>query len=125
MTSPLVATATLFLGPLRAFFQRGYRNVSAQEAAASAARERAVLVDVREDAEWRAGHVPAARHVPLGRLESRLAELPRDRPVVVVCASGMRSRSAARILARNGFADVRNLRGGMAAWRSAGLPLSR
>jgi len=84
-------------------------------------QRRAVLLDVREEHEWRAGHAHGARHVPLGVLSARLGELPDDRPVVTMCAHGMRSARAARLLSRAGR-EVYNLRGGMHAWTAAGLP---
>ncbi len=85
-------------------------------------REGGVLLDVREPAEWQAGHVAGALHVPLGQLEGRLAALPRDRRVVVICRSGNRSATATSLLVCSGF-DAVNLRGGMQAWSSAGLPV--
>ena len=82
----------------------------------------AILLDVREDAEWQAGHAPKARHIPLGRLQGRLRDLPPNRTVVTVCRSGARSARAAALLAREGR-DVVNLTGGMHAWARAGLPV--
>jgi rhodanese-related sulfurtransferase len=82
----------------------------------------AILLDVREDAEWRAGHAPKARHIPLSRLPGRLRDLPPHRTVVTVCRSGARSARAAALLAREGR-DVLNLSGGMHAWARAGLPV--
>jgi len=82
----------------------------------------AVLLDVREQTEWHAGHAPGARHVPLGNLEGMLGALPRDRRVVVVCRSGNRSARATALLVRSGFEAV-NLNGGMRAWAAAGLPV--
>lgn len=82
----------------------------------------ATLLDVRENAEWRAGHAPSARHIPLSRLPARLRDLPLDRTVVTVCRSGARSARAAALLAREGH-DVVNLSGGMRAWARAGLPV--
>ncbi len=82
----------------------------------------AILLDVREDAEWRAGHAPAARHIPLSRLPSRIRELPPRRAVVAVCRSGARSARAAALLDRSGL-EVVNLAGGMRAWARAGLPV--
>jgi len=82
----------------------------------------AILVDVREDAEWRAGHAPGARHIPLSRLPARTRELAPQRTVITVCRSGHRSAGAAVILARQGR-DVINLSGGMRAWARAGLPV--
>ncbi|SFV05812.1 rhodanese-like domain-containing protein [Alicyclobacillus macrosporangiidus] len=75
-------------------------------------------VDVREPGEFRQGHIDGFRNIPLGQLKSRLGELDKAKPVVVMCHSGMRSAQAARLLAKQGFADVRNLSGGIAAWNA-------
>lgn len=75
-------------------------------------------VDVREPGEFRQGHIDGFRNIPLGQLRSRLGELDRDKPVVVMCHSGMRSTQAARLLVKHGFSDVRNLSGGIAAWNA-------
>ena len=80
-----------------------------------------VLLDVREDDEWQAGHAPGALHVPLGQVTSRLDELP-EGELHVVCRSGGRSQQAAAWLSRNGF-DAVNVAGGMQAWAEAGLPM--
>lgn len=97
----------------------GGQGVDAR-AADGLVRAGATLIDVRSTAEWRAGHAPAALHVPLGELEIRLGKLPRDRTVVAVCRAGGRSARATALLTRNGF-DAKNLKGGMRAWASAGL----
>ncbi|MEU5941337.1 rhodanese-like domain-containing protein [Micromonospora sp. NPDC047548] len=92
------------------------------EEAAALIADGAVLLDVRDPAEWRAGHAPRARHIPLGQLADRIGELPSDRPVVTVCRSGARSRQAAALLARH-HRQVHNLAGGMQAWVQAGMAL--
>lgn len=79
----------------------------------------AVLVDVRERDEWRAGHARRARHIPLGRLDAEARRLPKGAPVVVMCASGMRSRGGAARLRAAGYRAT-SLSGGLAAWRAAG-----
>lgn len=79
--------------------------------------DRPVLVDVREPSEYQGGHIPGARLLPLGGLRARAAEVPRDREVVVVCRSGRRSGVARAQLGALGYTNVRNLRGGMLAWR--------
>jgi len=81
----------------------------------------AAALDVREAAEFAAGHIEGAVHVPLGDLEGRLDEVPRDRPVVVYCAHGERSTSAASILERHGIGPAQILNGGFGAWREAGM----
>jgi sulfur-carrier protein adenylyltransferase/sulfurtransferase len=83
------------------------------------------LVDVRQPAEYRQEHIPGAALIPLGELDWRLYELDRRKPVIVYCASGVRSRAAAAVLMRAGFAEVYNLEGGMGAWQgltAAGIP---
>jgi rhodanese-related sulfurtransferase len=74
------------------------------------------VVDVRNPGELIAGTIPGALHVPLAQLPHRLAEIPRDRPVVVHCAGGYRSSVAASLLRREGWSDVSDLLGGFAAW---------
>ena len=83
----------------------------------------ALLLDVRSHAEYAAGHAPGALLIPLPSLGSRMAEVPGDRPICVICHSGGRSAVAAHRLAAAGFSDVANVRGGMAAWFAAGLPV--
>ena len=85
----------------------------------------AVLIDVREPHEWRAGHARGARHIPLAQLPGSLDQLPREAPVYLICATGNRSRTAAAFLQKNGFSRPVNVRGGTAAWHRAGLPMDR
>ena len=90
-------------------------------------RQDAVVLDVREPAEFADGHISKAHPVPLGQLAKRLDELQRfkDLPVIVVCRSGNRSANACGILKKSGFAQVLNLSGGMSAWEQAGLPVTK
>jgi len=81
----------------------------------------AQVVDVREVAEYAAGHVPGAVNIPMGRLAGRLAELDRSRPVHLVCRSGNRSGAMADLLTASGF-DAVNVTGGTDAWLAAGYP---
>lgn len=97
-------------------------EVTATEAARAAAESGALLLDVREPAEWRAGHAPQARHLPLGQLETGLADLPTDRLIMAVCRSGRRSATAADLLTGRGHPTA-NVTGGMTAWVAAGLPV--
>jgi rhodanese-related sulfurtransferase/glyoxylase-like metal-dependent hydrolase (beta-lactamase superfamily II) len=82
----------------------------------------ALLLDVRETDEWVAGHAPAAMHVPMRQVPSRVDDLPRDRQIVAVCRSGGRSRAVTEALIGAGF-DAVNVTGGMRAWEAAGLPI--
>lgn len=85
----------------------------------------AVLVDVREPNEWAAGHAAGALHMPLGQLVLRQSELPRNREVLLICASGSRSETAAQLLARAGHDRASSVDGGTIAWTRAGLPVER
>jgi molybdopterin/thiamine biosynthesis adenylyltransferase/rhodanese-related sulfurtransferase len=101
------------------------REVSAAEVDAQReAKSPPLLLDVRETHEWEAGHLPGAIHVPRGHLESRIeGEAPdRSRPIVIYCASGIRSVFAAQTLADMGYADVVSMAGGFQGWKSQGLP---
>jgi rhodanese-related sulfurtransferase len=82
----------------------------------------ALLLDVREDDEWEAGHAPHAVHLAMGLVADRIDEIPQDRTVVCVCRVGGRSGAVAGALAGAGY-DVRNLAGGMLAWEQAALPV--
>jgi rhodanese-related sulfurtransferase len=81
------------------------------------------LLDVREDDEWVAGHAPDAQHLPMHEIPARLAEVPTDRNVVVVCRSGGRSARVVEFLLHNGWDNVHNLAGGMQDWAAAGRPV--
>jgi rhodanese-related sulfurtransferase len=82
----------------------------------------ALMLDVREDDEWVAGHAPVAVHLPMGQVVARIAEVPADRIIVCMCRVGGRSGSVALHLAGAGY-DVRNVAGGMQAWAAADLPV--
>ena len=85
--------------------------------------EGAYLLDVREDDEWAAGHAPEAHHLPMMEIPARLADVPQDGDVVVVCRMGGRSAQVVAYLRRNGWDNVRNLDGGMEDWAAVGRPL--
>lgn len=110
----------LFNGP-------GGSNISINEATLLINRQDALVVDVRETAEWSTGHIPNSRHIALGHLGKHLSEIEKykDKPVIVVCASGNRSSSGCGVLKKAGFQQVFNLSGGIGAWNDAGLPMTR
>jgi hydroxyacylglutathione hydrolase len=82
------------------------------------------LLDVRTQGEWDGGHIASAHHIHGGLLSERFEEVPRDRPVAIVCGTGYRGSIAASFLQRQGYGNVSNVLGGMSAWKSAGLPLA-
>ncbi len=85
----------------------------------------ALVLDVREPAEYAAGHVPGAISIPQAELALQLDDIPRDRDVLVVCEGGTRSLRAAKFLRQSGFDRISNLVGGTSAWRQAGLATER
>lgn len=86
-------------------------------------KEAHTLVDVRTKGEFKQGHLPGAINIPLDQLPNKLKKIPTSKPVVVVCASGNRSSSGARIIAQGGYEDVYNLLGGTMRWKMSGFPV--
>jgi rhodanese-related sulfurtransferase len=115
------------MGILDALF--GGPGTAAEQIAPAEARRRqqagALLVDVREPDEWRTGHAPDATLIPMGQVPARLAELPADREILLICRSGNRSGQVQRFLLARGYQRVANVAGGMGDWARAGLPLAR
>ena len=101
------------------FLKKKYQTVSPAKAK-EAQDAGAMLIDVRESNEYRAGHAPGAKHISVQVIERRLGEIPMERQIIVVCQSGMRSQRAAEILSRNGY-QVLNVSGGMLGWQRAGM----
>lgn len=100
------------------FLKKKYQTVSPAKAVEAQANG-AMLIDVRESHEYRSGHAPGAKHISVQVIERRLGEIPKEREIIVVCQSGMRSQRAADILSRNGY-KVLNVSGGMVGWQRAG-----
>ena len=90
-------------------------------------REKAVVIDVCEPAEYQAGHVGGARSIPLGELEAKLPGAVKNKatPLVLVCASGMRSGRAVAIAKKLGYENAQSLSGGLKSWREASLPIEK
>jgi rhodanese-related sulfurtransferase len=104
----------------------GMLTVGAIEATQLSNRENAIFLDIREDKEYKGGHIPEAIHIPLSQLSGRVSELGKykDRPVIAYCRSGNRSSAAGGVLKKNGFEKVYNLGGGIVGWEKASLPVS-
>ena len=105
----------------------GQTGLSAGAAVQLINRERAVVIDVCEPAEFAAGHVSASKNIPLGELETRLPTTVKNKnlPLVLVCASGIRSKKALAIANKLGYAQAQVLAGGMKSWREANLPVEK
>jgi rhodanese-related sulfurtransferase len=100
-------------------------RLSARDAQARLAADPApLLLDVREPSEFTQAHIDGAVLIPLGQMQARVHELPQEREIIVVCASGSRSGMAVNALRKAGY-NASNLEGGMGAWARAGLPVAR
>ncbi|MBU1425339.1 MAG: rhodanese-like domain-containing protein [Gammaproteobacteria bacterium] len=106
---------------------RGIKEVDHIAAMQFINHKNALMLDVREQSEYAAGHVLNSKLIPLGKLKERLGELEkyRERPIVVICRSGDRSASACAFLGKQGFTQAYNLDGGIIAWQKASLPLEK
>ena len=105
----------------------GRSGVTPTQATLLINREDAQVIDVRGSDEYVSGHLPDSRNIPLEQLEARAGELEKfkDTPVILVCQTGARSANACKQLEKLGFGKVRNLAGGIAGWRAAGLPVRK
>jgi hydroxyacylglutathione hydrolase len=86
-------------------------------------RNQYTVLDVRSEREWNSGHIAGAIHIHGGQLQEKIAQVPRDKPVAVICGTGYRGSIAGSFLEREGYRDVTNVLGGMSAWKASGLPL--
>lgn len=112
-----VGSAFMLLWP---GFRTG-KGVSPTDATLLINRENALIVDVRAPAEFATGHLPEAKNVPLDKLES--LDAAKDRPLLLVCASGVRSGQAVNKLNKSGYTRAVSLEGGLDAWLAAKLPI--
>lgn len=118
------ASAALFLTACQ---PSNLASVTPKEAATLFAEKKAIIIDVREDDEWKAEHIDGAIHIPLAQIESRLSELMqyKDSTVITQCRSGKRSAKAVNTLQAAGFSKVYNLTGGIIAWNKDGLATTK
>ncbi|HYR05270.1 MAG TPA: rhodanese-like domain-containing protein [Gallionella sp.] len=106
---------------------RGIKEVDCPAALQLINHKNALVLDVREEGEYKLGHILNSKLIPLGKLNEFIGELERykEQPIVVVCRSGNRSGTACAALGKLGFAQAYNLTGGMTAWQKANLPLEK
>ncbi len=106
---------------------RGVKDIECADALQLINHKNALVLDVREEKEFNAGHILNAKLIPLGKLAERIGELERNRAqaIVVMCRSGQRSATACALLGKQGFGQAYNLAGGVQAWQKAGLPLEK
>jgi rhodanese-related sulfurtransferase len=105
--------------------KRGVPEIGVDELDELVAAGQVRVLDVREDWEWRRGHVGGAIHVPLSQLPALMFQLPRDRPLAVICEHGERSLVATHYLLARGFEGSVSVGGGTAAWVRGNRPLER
>lgn len=127
MTSGLFICTILLIQDILDSVLKKYKTVSPMEAVVIMNDENTVVVDVREPHEFSQGHIEGARHIPLGRISERAAELDANKakPIVVTCQSGTRSPAACKKLSGLGFTQVFELKGGMVAWEEDKLPVTK
>ncbi len=100
-------------------------TIDVQTAAALQERDDVVLIDVREQWEYDEGHIPGITLIPLSEFESRVAEIPKDKEVVLTCRSGNRSGQVYDYLDQLGYDNIHNMEGGILAWEAAGLEVEQ
>lgn len=98
-------------------------NITPKEAGVLQSEKKAVIIDVREDSEWKEKHIPGAIHIPLAQLSARLVELEpyKNSQIITQCKSGGRSAKAYETLKSSGFNNTVNMSGGLDAWKKEGL----
>jgi phage shock protein E len=100
-------------------------TVNVQTVASVKDQDNVYLLDVREQSEYDAGHIPGVTLIPMGEVANRLAEIPTDKEVIVTCRSGNRSGQITDFLRQQGFDNVHNMEGGIAAWEAAGYDVEQ
>jgi len=123
--SPAAPTAAPAPAETRADVTQLGPNVDVATVKALQGRDDVVILDVREQSEYDAGHIAGVKLIPLGAVANRLNEIPKDKPVIVTCRSGNRSGQATEYLRSQGYTNVHNMTGGINAWQQAGYPVEK
>ena len=120
-----IGSGFALLWPMLNRSANGAANISATEAVLLLNRNKPLVLDVRDEAEFAAGHIQGAKNIPVAELANRLKEIEKykDKPVLVHCQKGMRAKTACSILKAQQFTALHNLTGGLDAWVEAKLPL--
>jgi rhodanese-related sulfurtransferase len=100
-------------------------DIDVATAASLRARRDVMMVDVRTREEYAQAHIPGITLIPLDQVPNRLAEIPKDKTVIVTCHSGNRSSQAAQLLRQKGYENIHNMLGGIVAWEKAGYPVEK
>lgn len=122
-----LASGGMLLWPLVSRPFRQANEVGAFEAVQLINRRDALVLDIRDTGDYAAGHITNARHIPEAQLPDRMKELDKhkSRPVIVSCRTGSRAPAVSGMLRKRGFSEAFALRGGIAAWQQASLPLEK
>ena len=122
-----VASGTLLFWPEILRLVGGAGEIGTLEATRLMNQGTTLVLDIREGTEFASGHLPRARHIPLKELSKRVEEIGKykDKPVIVTCGNGARAGAASRLLRKAGFNAVYHLKGGLAAWQQASLPVEK
>lgn len=107
------------------FLQRGARQLGVNEAVKLANDKQGLFLDVRSAEHFKAGNIPQSRNIPVADIGTKAGNLPKDRPIIVVCERGRSSVDVVNKLKTSGHQEVYCLQGGLAAWIEAGMPLAK
>ncbi len=120
-----IGSGVALLWPMLGRGAGGVANINSTEAVVLMNRSKPLILDVRDAAEFAAGHIQGAKHIPVAELATRIKEIEKykDKPVLVHCQKGMRAKGACSILKAQQFTQLNNLQGGLDAWVEAKMPL--
>jgi rhodanese-related sulfurtransferase len=123
----LLVSGGMLIWPLIGNLASGARQLGTLEATRIMNTGNALVLDVREPSEFASGRIPKSKNLPLAELGKRADEIARfkEKPVIVACATGSRTANALKVLKGAGFSDLYALKGGVASWREATLPIEK